>query len=255
MLLAIDIGNTNIVLGCLEGREIRYLARMSTDMTLTDCEYAVRIKSMLGLRGMDCDGFDGVVISSVVPPITGEIGAAVKLLTGHEALVVGAGVKTGLNIKIDDPAQLGSDLVVGAVAAIDRWAPPLILIDMGTATTFSAIDKHGNFLGGAIMPGLQLSLDSLASGTSQLPKIAIEPPKRAIGRNSVESMRSGALFGTAAMLDGMIDRFRGELGENASVIATGGLAERIIPHCRHEIIYDGELLLRGLAIIWEKNRK
>ncbi|MBR6258869.1 MAG: type III pantothenate kinase [Oscillospiraceae bacterium] len=255
MLFAIDIGNTNIVLGCLQDGEIKCVAAMSTDDAMTDCEYAVRIKAILDMKGIDCRGFDGVALSSVVPPVTRDVCSAVKMLTGIDALIVGAGVKTGLDIRIDDPAQLGSDLVVGAVAALNRWKPPLIIIDMGTATTFSAIDKKGSFLGGAIMPGLRLSLDSLFLGTSKLPRVSIEAPKKAIGRSSEESMRSGGIFGTADMIDGMIDRFCDELGEKATVIATGGNMESIIRHCRHDIIYDGELILRGLAIIWEKNRK
>jgi len=255
MNFAVDIGNTNIVLGCLEGSEIKYIARMSTDTTMTDREYAVKLKAVLDFDNIDYKDFEGVVLSSVVPPITQDVCSAIKLLTGHDTLVVGAGVKTGLNILLDDPAQLGGDLVIGAVAALDNWNPPMIIIDMGTATTFSVIDKKGGFLGGAITPGVRLSLNALASGTSQLPKIPIDAPKKAIGRNSIDSMKSGAVFGTAAMIDGMIDRFEDEIGCEATVIATGGLAKRVIPYCKHEIVYDGDLLLKGLGIIWNKNKK
>ena len=245
MIFAVDIGNTNIVLGCLEGSEIKYIARMSTDTTMTDREYAVKLKAVLDFDNIDYKNFEGVVLSSVVPPITQDVCSAIKLLTGHDTLVVGAGVKTGLNILLDDPAQLGGDLVIGAVAALDQWKPPMIIIDMGTATTFSVIDKKGGFLGGAITPGVRLSLNALASGTSQLPKIPIDAPKKAIGRNSIDSMKSGAVFGTAAMIDGMIDRFEDEIGCKATVIATGGLAKRVIPYCKHEIVYDGDRLLKG----------
>lgn len=255
MILALDVGNTHIVLGCVENGVISHVARMSTQVSRTENEYAITIRQILALEGVDLTGFEGAVMSSVVPPVTDVLARSVKLLTGCDPLVVGSGIKTGLNIRIDNPAQLGPDLVVGAVAALDLYKPPLILIDMGTATTFSAIDATGAFLGGAIVPGVGLSLDALVTRTSLLPKISIDAPRRCIGTNTVDSMKSGVVLGTVSMLDGMIDRFEEELGSPATVVATGGLAARIAPHCKHKIIYDGDLLLKGLWTIYKKNKK
>lgn len=255
MLLAIDVGNSNIVIGCIDNNKISHVFRMVTDISKTEFEYAVGIKNILEFDGIKSGDFDGAVISSVVPPLLNVIKMAVKSITGKNALVVGAGIKTGLNILIDDPAQLGSDLVADAVAAIATYPLPIIIFDMGTATTISAIDKNGNHRGGALFPGVALSMNALSSGTSQLPKVMIEPPEKAINGNSIDAMKSGAIFGTAAMVDGMIERFETELGQKCTVVATGGLSGRIIPFCRREIIHDPDLLLRGLGLIYEKNRK
>ncbi len=253
MILAIDVGNTHIVLGCLENGEIHSVSRLATDPNKTEYEYAVFLRDVLAFNGVDVSALEGAILSSVVPAVTGTLKGAVRLLTGLDTLVVGAGIKTGLNIRIDDPAQLGSDLVVGAVAALSLAPPPLIVIDMGTATTIFAIDKKGSFLGGAIVPGVSLSMNALAGGASLLPKVPIEAPKKCICTNTVTCMQSGAVFGAAAMLDGMIERMEEELGEKAAVIATGGLSGSITPHCRREIRCEPELLLKGLAVIWEKN--
>ena len=255
MLFALDVGNTNIVFGCIDGSDINYVSRMATDIRMTDKEYAVRIKAMLEFDGINYKKFEGVALASVVPPITECMCSAIQMLTGQKPLIVGAGIKTGLNIQIDNPAQLGADLVIGAVAAMELWKPPLIIIDMGTATTFSVIDSDGVFRGGAITPGLRLSLDALSHGTSQLPKIPIEAPKYAIGKNSIDSMKSGGVFGTSSLLDGMIDRFEEELREKVTIIATGGIASLVTKYCTHKIIVDDDLLLRGLGIIWHKNKK
>ncbi len=255
MILAIDIGNTNIVLGCVEGRRISSVTRVATDPGKTEFEYAVLFRDVLSLGATDISGLEGTVLSSVVPTVTGAVKGAVKLLTGRDALVVGAGVKTGLNIRIDNPAQLGSDLVVGAVAALSLTAPPLIIIDMGTASTFSVLDRKGTFLGGAIVPGVGLSMNALSARSSLLPRVSIEAPRRCVGSNTVECMQSGAVYGTAAMIDGMIERFEAELGGAAAVIATGGLAGCITPYCRRKIRNEPELLLLGLALLWEKNRR
>ncbi len=254
MILAIDVGNTNIVLGCIEGRAIHSVARMATDKLKTDFEYAVSMKEVLAFAGYRPEDFEGAILSSVVWPITSRLEQAVKILTGIDALVVGKGIKTGLDIRLDDPAQIGADLVVGAVAALQLHRPPLIVIDMGTATTFSAIDTQGRFAGGVIAPGLRLSMDSLSGNTSQLPRVSLDAPAKCIGTNTVASMQSGAIFGSAAMLDGMIDRIDEELGGGTYVIATGGLAGRVIPCCRRDIHYEPDLLLIGLAVLWEKNQ-
>ena len=218
MILAIDTGNTNIVLGCIENRKIHAVARMATDVNKTDCEYAVGIKEVLAFAGFRPEDFEGAILSSVVWPLTSTLCRAVKLLTGLDTLVVGKGLKTGLDIRLDDPGQIGADLVVGAVAALHLHRPPLIVIDMGTATTISAIDAQGRFAGGAIVPGLRLSMESLSGHTSQLPRVSLDAPAKCIGTNTVACMQSGAIYGSAALLDGMIERMEAELGAPAAVI-------------------------------------
>jgi type III pantothenate kinase len=253
MILAVDIGNSNIVIGCVDGREIIRLYRVETDISRTQDEYAAGIKQILGLDDIDAGVFDGAIISSVVPPLTGIVWGAVKKITGMESLVVGAGMKTGLNIKLDDPGQLGGDLVASAVAAAEFYEPPVIIFDMGTATTIGLVDKGATFMGGAIFPGVETSMNALVSATAQLPKVPIEAPEKCISANTIDCMKSGAIFGTAAMMDGMIDRMESELGAKTRVVATGGLCSRVVPYCKHEIIQDPNLLLRGLALLYEKN--
>ncbi len=253
MILAIDIGNSNIVVGCIDKNTTYFVERLSTDNGKTDLEYAIGLKTILELYNISPTSIDGGIISSVVPPISNTIKRAVEKVIGKEPLLIGPGVKTGLNITIDNPAQLGSDLVVDAVAALHQYPVPLIVIDMGTATTMSVINKDKKYIGGVIIPGLRVATDSLISRTSQLPKISLETPQHAIGRNTIDCMKSGAIFGNAALIDGMIDRIERELGMQATVIATGGLARFIIPHCSHKITYDDDLLLKGLQIIYNKN--
>ncbi|MBQ7432384.1 MAG: type III pantothenate kinase [Lachnospiraceae bacterium] len=253
MILAIDIGNTNIVIGCIEGTDISFVERISTDTQKTTLEYASIFKMVLDIYHIQPGQLKGSILSSVVPPINHVICDAIEKVMHIKPMVVGPGVKTGLNILIDNPAQLGSDLVVDAVAALKEYPAPLIIIDMGTATTMSAIDAKGNFLGGTITPGIRVALESLVSRTSLLSQISLEPPKKAIGSNTIDSMKSGSVLGNAAMLDGMIDRFCEELQGDVTVVATGGLAQFIVPLCRHEIIYDDALLLKGLWYIYEKN--
>lgn len=253
MILALDIGNTNMVLGCIRGREILFTERLSTNHEKTALEHAISIKMVLDIHHIDSGEVTGAIIGSVVPPVTALMKEALKKVTGCEALTVGPGVKTGLNILMDNPAQVGSDLIVGAVAGIVEYKLPLILIDMGTATTICIIDEHKNYIGGMILPGLRVSLDSLTSRTSQLPRISLDPPKRLIGKNTIECMKSGILYGNASCIDGMIDRIEEELGQKTTVVATGGLAESVVSLCRHDIILDDELLLKGLLLIYEKN--
>ena len=253
LILAVDIGNTNIVVGVIRDNVPLFVERISTDKEKTDLEYAVTLKTILEIHQLSSACFKGSIISSVVPPVTTTVKSAIEKLSGKTPLVVGPGVKTGLNIKIENPAQLGSDLVVDAVAGIAGYTPPLLIIDMGTATTISAIDRNGVYLGGVIIPGAKVALDSLSSKASQLPHISFEAPKKAIGTNTVECMKSGAVLGNASLIDGMLDRMEEEIGEPATVIATGGLAQFVIPHCRRNIIYDDLLLLKGLNIIYRKN--
>lgn len=254
MIFAIDVGNTHIVLGCLEGDSLLFTARVHTDRAKTADEYALIFRNLCDLHQIDRSQVEGAVLSSVVSELTDTLCGAVELVIHHRPLVVGAGIKTGLNIKIDDPGQLGADLVVAAVAATARHPKPLIIFDMGTANTMSVIDRDGRFLGGAILAGLRLSVDSLSSGTSQLPRIQLAVPPKVVCSNTVECMQSGALYGHAAMLDGLIDRVEDELGEPmASVIATGGLTHMVIPLCRREITVEEDLMLQGLKVIYDKN--
>lgn len=255
MILAIDVGNTNIVIGCCENGKITFSERISTARNNTALEYAISFKTILELYNIGQNEIDGAIISSVVPSVTATIKLAVKKIADIDAMVVGPGTKTGLNIVIDNPAQLGSDLVVDGVAGISEYTLPLIIFDMGTATTAAVIDKDRNFLGGMIIPGVNVSLNALTEGTSQLPKIDLEPPKKIIGSNTIDCMKSGIIYGQASMIDGVIDRFEEELGQECTVIATGGLSTCIVPYCKHKVICDKELLLKGLIRIFEKNSR
>lgn len=255
MILAIDIGNSNIVLGCIRNSEILFEARMATDRIKTKDQYCAELKTMLELFHVSPEEIDGCIVSSVVPQIQQSMVDAAERLTGKTCLTVGPGLKTGLRIRIDNPAQAGSDLIVGAVAAMEAYGNGLCVIDLGTATTICVIDRDGTFLGGTIAPGVMLSLNALSSGTAQLPGISLEKPRKVIGTNTVDSMRSGLLFGSAAMLDGMVERVEAELGYPTKVIATGGLARFIVPLCKREMVIDENLLLRGLEILYRRNAK
>lgn len=256
MLLAIDIGNSNVVIGCLnEEYETIKQFRMVTDLKKTDDEYASGMKTILQYNNIDCSAFEGAIICSVVPPLTETFRNAVETITGHHALVVGSGIKTGLNIMIENPASLGSDIVAVSVGAMVDYPLPVIVLDMGTATTITVVDKGNKYLGGAIVPGVALSINALSAGTSLLQKVPIEAPGKCICTTTTTSMQSGAVYGNAAMIDGMIDRFEQELGCQASVVATGGMSAKIIPYCKRNVVYDENLLLRGLGIIYKKNQR
>lgn len=255
MILALDIGNTHIVLGCIEDGKILHTARIHTATHDTETEYAVRLKDLLELYGIGLRGFEAAILSSVVPPVTEVLAEAVLRVTGLKCMLVVPGIRTGLNIRIDDPGTLAGDLIVGAIAAATCYGTPAIVLDMGTATTIVAIDGNNCYRGGAILPGVKLSYAALASGTSLLPDISVTAPKRAVATNTVDAMRSGAVFGTAAAIDGMIERMEAELGCKCKIVATGGLARAVIPYCKREIICDKDLLLKGLWALYEKNRK
>ncbi len=255
MILTVDAGNTNIVLGCMYDETLRFTARVSTDRAKTEDEYALIFRNLFDLHQVDRHAIEGAILSCVVSELTDVLRKAVETVTKKTPMIIGAGLKTGLNIKIDNPAQLGADLVVDAVAAIEQYQKPIIIFDMGTANTMSVIDSKGQFLGGAIMAGPRLSVDMLSTRTSQLPRIELDAPPKVIGRNTIQCMQSGAIYGHAAMIDGLVDRVEAELGEPiATIIATGGLSERIIPFCKRKITLDEHLMLRGLRIIYEKNR-
>ena len=253
MLLAVDIGNTNITLGAFEESNLVFTARLATETKKTSDQYAVEIKNLLELNGLSVSKIEDSIISSVVPAVGKSISQAISKLCDIVPLMLGPGVKTGLNIKIDNPAQLGADLVAGAVGALDCYTTPCVIIDMGTASTVSVLDKNGTFLGGVIAAGVRLTLKALAENTAQLNSIPIEAPKSVIGSNSVECMQSGLVFGTASMIDGLLKKIEAELGETPTVVATGGLSRDIIAHCDYDIIYNENLLLDGLRVIYEKN--
>lgn len=253
MILAIDIGNTNIVMGCFDDNRILFRERVSTNHRATDLEYAVTIKTALDMHRLDPEQITGAIVSSVVPTVTNTFRRALEKYCGVSPLVVGPGIKTGLSIRIDNPAQLGSDLVVDAVAGIHQYPAPMIIVDMGTATTFSVVDRDHNYLGGLITTGMAVAADALTSRTSQLPRISFDLPRRLIGTNTVDCIKSGIMYANASMIDGIVSRIEAELGQTCTVIATGGLAGLIAPLCKTRLILDDDLLLKGLMLIYHKN--
>lgn len=256
MILAIDAGNTNIVLGCMDGETLRFTARIRTDRAKTEDEYALVFRNLFDLHQIDRQNIEGAILSCVVSELIEVLCKAVNTVIKKRPLVVGSGLKTGLNIKIDSPVQLGADLVADAVAAIAKYPKPIIIFDIGTANTMSVIDRNGHFLGGAISPGPRLAANSLSDRTSQLPRVELEPPGKVISRNTIQCIQSGVIYGHAAMIDGLIERTEEELGEPAAtVVATGGLFKTIQPYCRHKIVRDDTLMLDGLRILYEKNKK
>ena len=255
MLLAIDIGNTNLVIGCFRDDKILFKARIATDRTRTSDQYGVEIKNMLEAYGVNRSDIKDCIISSVVPPVFNSVRTGVVKIIGKQPMVVGPGLKTGLNIHVDVPSQVGSDRIVIAVAALAEYKAPLLLMDLGTATTIEAVEPDNVYMGGVIIPGVRVSLDALTSRAAQLPGISLDQPKQVIGKNTVDCMRSGMMYGTAAMIDGLVERMEEELGHRCTLIATGGLAQFIIPLCKREIILEKDLLLKGLNIIYKKNKK
>lgn len=254
MILAIDMGNTNIVIGGIDSTKTYFVERITTNYVKTGLEYAINIKNILEIHNVDKSQVEGAIMSSVVPPLNAALSSAVKKIFGFHPKLVGSGMKTGLNILMDNPKTVGSDMIVDAVAAIREHPCPIIIIDMGTATTLSVVDKNGCYIGGVILPGLRLSLDTLSSKTAQLPSISLDIPSKVIGKNTIDCMRSGIMYGNASMIDGIIDRMEEELGQPATLVATGGLSRFVTPLCRHSIIYDEALLLKGLLILYEKNK-
>ena len=255
MILTIDVGNSNIVIGAVCDDEILFEARLRTDATKTSDEYCIDLKMLLEVYHVQPSQIEGAIIASVVPQVLNSMQTSIKKLTGKTPLVVGPGLKTGLNIAIENPSQAGADLVVGCVAALREHKAPLIIVDMGTATTMIVVDKNSTMIGGCIMPGVKISMDALTDRTALLPGLQLDQPKRAIGRNTIDCMRSGLMMGAACTIDGMIDRMEEELGYSTTVIATGGIAKFVLPMCRHEIIYDKDLLVKGLAALYRENKR
>ncbi len=255
MILALDVGNTNTVVGGFEGERLCFSLRMQSDRNKTADEYVLLLRGLLAEQGVDLSAVEGGIISSVVPELRYVLGKVMERLTGKTFLVVSNQMDLGgMEIHMDIPAQVGADLLVDAAAALSLYKPPLVIFDMGTATTMSVLDAQGNYTGGVIIPGLRLSMDALSSRAAQLPFINLEePPARLIGKNTVDCMKAGAIYSNAAMLDGLVDRVEEELGEKVTVVATGGLMGVVLPFCRHPIHYDENLLLIGLFKLYQRN--
>ena len=254
MLLALDVGNTHVVVGLMEGLQVRRSFRIATRRDNAVGDYAVALSQLLELAEVDKREVEQVIISSVVPPVTRALQGAAELLTGKAPLVVGQNVRCDLDVRIRQPETLAADLLTAAVGALDLYRPPLLLLDMGTATTISVLDADGAFRGGAILPGANLSLAALAGGTALLPDTPLAVPEYAIGDDTLSCMQSGCVLGAALLLDGMIDRMTAELGQEATVVATGGIAPVIAPACKHKMHMAGDLILRGLAVLYERNK-
>ena len=254
MILAIDIGNTNIVVGCIDEEKTYFIERVSTDRSKTELEYAIVIKNVLDIFKISPKELEGGIVCSVVPQITHIVKLAAEKILKKDVMVLGPGIKTGMNILMDNPAQVGSDLIADAVGAIGEYEPPMIIFDMGTATTVCVVDGKKNYIGGMILPGVRTSLDALTARAAQLSGIDLEAPKRVIGKNTIECMKSGIVYSNAALIDGVFLRMEEELGEKATVIATGGLAKCIVPYCKEEVILNDDLLLKGLLRVYLKNR-
>lgn len=253
MILTLDMGNSNIVVGGIDENRLYFEERITTDHRKTSLEYAIMLKNILEINKVKRTDIEGAILSSVVPPLNAPISSAVKKITGKKPFLVGSGMKTGINIKVDNPKSVGGDRIVAAVAAVAQFEGPIIIIDMGTATTLDVVDKGGSYIGGMILPGVKVSLNALVGNTAQLPQINLDTPKRVIGKNTVECMQNGIMFGNASMLDGLIDRVEKELGETCTLVATGGMSRFITPLCSHKITYVPDLLLRGLLILYRQN--
>lgn len=255
MILALSVENTNLIMGCFDGEKLLFTSRMATDRSKTGDEYAIEFRSILDIYGISPGVIEGGIVSSVVPALINEIKAALRLLLRKEPVVVGPGVKTGLNIRMDNPATLGCDLVCNCVAAVAEYPVPLIVVDLDTATTLMAVDGKRSFVGSIIAPGPVISAAALSAACDQLPRFSMEAPAEVIGRNTIDCMKSGVVFGTAAMLDGLVERMEAQMGTTCGVIATGTLAETIVPHCKRKMQVDQQLLLKGLKRIYERNHR
>ncbi len=254
MLLVIDVGNTNIVLGVFKGKTLLDHWRVSTNRLGTTDEYGVLIRNLFYLNGVNAKEIDAIIISSVVPPVMPTLERMCQRYFGLVPLVIGPGVKTGMDIKYDNPREVGADRIVNAVAAYELYGGPVIIIDFGTATTFCGVDKKGNYLGGAICPGIGISTEALVQRTAKLPRIEIRRTERVICRNTVESMQAGVFYGFVGQVEGLVARMRKELGAHAKVVATGGLAVVIGPSTKSIDVVEPMLTLEGLRIIYERNQ-
>ncbi|HIY26528.1 MAG TPA: type III pantothenate kinase [Candidatus Acutalibacter pullistercoris] len=254
MLLALDVGNTNVTIGVYDREELLFVSRMATDSARMEDQYAIELLDILGLHKVDREAITGAVLSSVVPKLTEYISAAVKRIFGFRPLVVSYESLEGLKISIRHPETTGPDLIAGYVAAKELYGCPCIVIDMGTATTITVIDKEGALLGGGIVPGVGISLDALTSRAALLSSISLDTPAHVIGRDTVECLQSGMVYGTASMLDGFCDRIEEELGYPCRVVATGGLAGQVVRCCRRKVELSDTLLLDGLKLIYDREK-
>ncbi len=256
MLLAIDVGNSNTSVGLFDkGKNLKFLASLDTDSRKTADQISVDLMNLFMLYRFHYTEVSGAILCSVVPPLNFMMEKALTRLLGRPPMVVGPGVKTGLNIRMPVQTQVGADIVADAVSALEKFSPPIITIDMGTATTIGVISQGRNYEGGLLLPGVNVSLEALSRRAAQLPDISLQHPKSLIGKTTEDCMRSGIVYGTAGMLDGVIDRIREEFpGQKLSVVATGGNAPVIVRYCRNPIIYDKYLLMDGLWTIYQKNR-
>lgn len=255
MIIAVDIGNTNIHVGILNRHDLIHEIRLRTDRLKTWEEYLLLLQSFMQYKVIAAEDIEGSIISSVVPSLRTCFKQVLEELTEKPCLVVGPGLKTGINIVMDNPATVGSDLIVDAVGAVDLYSLPLVIFDLGTATTMSVIDAKGNYIGGVIAPGLRVSVDALANQTSSLPHIDFSTPDRLIGKNTIQCMKSGAIYGHAALLDGLLERVTDELGQVPTAVATGGLIDAVLPFCRRSILAHNTLTLHGLVVLYEKNQQ
>lgn len=254
MILVIDVGNTNTEIGIVEGETVKGSIRISTKERTTD-ELGILMMQTLQYRGFAKGDFDGAIVSSVVPSVLYSFEKACRRYLGVEALVVGRKLKTRLKVNVDNPREVGADRIVNAVAAIERWGPPIIVVDFGTATTVDCVNAEGEYVGGAIAPGFRISEEALFSRTAKLPRVEVVKPERAIGRNTIEAIQSGMFFGYVGLVDSLARRCRAELGGDVKVVATGGLSQLLCPASEVISEVDPFLTLRGLAILYERNRK
>jgi len=253
MLLTIDVGNTNTVLGVFEGASLLAHWRLTTRREQTADEYGILVRNLFATSGFDPARVDAVALASVVPPLTPVLVELARQYLGQEALVVGPGVDTGMPILYEPPGDVGADRIVNGVAAFAAYGGPVIVVDFGTATTFDVITRRGEYRGGVICPGIGISADALFQRAARLPRVDVRNPGRVVGRSTVESMQSGLYFGYGAMCEGLIARIRAELGEPARVVATGGLAETLAAEIPSIEAVDPVLTLTGLRLIWERN--
>lgn len=253
MVLTIDIGNTNITVGGFDGETLEFVVRLATVSTKTADEYAVLLLNVLSMHSVEKTQIKGAIISSVVPPLNAAMNRAVESIYGVKPLNVGPGIKTGINIHCDTPSSVGADLICACVAAHHIYGSPSLIVDMGTATKMMVVNAKGAFIGVSIIPGVRMGMQALAMGTAQLPQVSLDAPVSVVAKNTVDCVKSGVIYGNAALVDGMIDRINGEVGEELPVYATGGLSSIIVPHCSHKITLDEQLVLKGLNILYKKN--